>query len=120
MKRYLANRSVEVTEMEKEGTAVALDMLREGAVLLENKTFLPVQPGRKLALYGYGARNTVYGGLGAASIHIRKGMSIEEGLENAGFIITTKAYLDRYEAQIQAEEAAYYRKHPGTLWREDH
>ena len=109
MKQYLANRSVEPTDMEKEGAVVALEMLREGAVLLENKGFLPVQEGRKLALYGYGARNTVYGGLGAASIHIRKGVSIEAGLENNGFIVTTKSYLDRYEAQMQAEEDAYYR-----------
>ena len=109
MKRYLANRTAEVTDMERKGAAVALEMLREGVVLLENKGFLPMTPGRRLALYGYGARNTVYGGLGAASIHIRRGVSVEEGLEAEGFTVTTKAYLDRYQALMQAEEAAYYR-----------
>jgi len=109
MKRYLANRTADVTEMEREGAAVSLELLREGVVLLENRDYLPMTPGKRLALYGYGARNTVYGGLGAASIHIRKGVSVEEGLEREGFTVTTKAYLDRYQALMQAEEAAYYR-----------
>jgi len=36
MKRYLANRTADVTEMEREGAAVSLELLREGVVLLEN------------------------------------------------------------------------------------
>ncbi len=108
MKRYFAGTSADITERERAGNQVALDILREGIVLLENRDFLPIQPGKKLALFGYGARNSVYGGLGSASIHIREGISVEQGLEREGFAVTTKDYLDRYGLQMLEQERAYY------------
>ena len=49
-----------------------------------------------MALYGSGARRTVKGGTGSGEVNSRIFVSAEEGLEAAGFRITTKAWLDRY------------------------
>lgn len=109
MKKYFANKTPAVTDMEKQGAALASEVFAEGIVLLENRDFLPLVVGKNLALFGMGARNTLYGGLGAASIHIRHGISIEEGLETEGFRVMNKGYLDRRAAVLRAEEETYYR-----------
>lgn len=57
---------------------------------------LPVVPGR-IALYGSGARNTIKGGTGSGDVNVRHFVTIEEGLENAGFEITSKEWLDAYD-----------------------
>ena len=73
---------------------IALD----GAVLLENDGCLPIHTENgqvhKIALYGSGARMTVKGGTGSGDVNEREIVTIEQGLINAGFVITTKAWLD--------------------------
>ena len=49
-----------------------------------------------LALYGSGARRTVKGGTGSGEVNSRYSVTAEEGLEAAGFRITSKAWMDRY------------------------
>lgn len=77
-------------------------ILREAApecmVLLKSdgKSF-PLKHAGKLALYGSGARNTIKGGTGSGDVNVRHFTTIEEGLENAGFTITTKTWLKAYE-----------------------
>lgn len=77
-------------------------------VLLENHGVLPLERGRKIALYGYGARHTVTCGLGSASFTDREVISVEEGLRRVGMEIVSMHYLDDYTEMIQREEAAYY------------
>ena len=60
---------------------------------------LPVQPGR-VALYGSGARKTIKGGTGSGDVNVRHYVTIEEGLEKAGFEITSKNWLDAYDKVI--------------------
>ena len=57
---------------------------------------LPVSP-CKAALYGSGARRTIKGGTGSGDVNVRAFTTIEEGLEKAGFTITTKAWMDAYD-----------------------
>lgn len=70
----------------------------EGMVLLENNGILPLQlEGRKIALFGNGARHTVTGGTGSGEVNCRTNCTVEQGLERAGATVTTKAWLDRYD-----------------------
>lgn len=61
---------------------------REGIILLENKeNTLPLAGGTKINLFGYGSRDTVYGGSGSGSGDSSKNVTLEQGLTNAGFSV---------------------------------
>ena len=74
----------------------------ECAVLLKSDGAFPLDGPCRLALYGSGARRTIKGGTGSGEVNSRYSVNAEEGLEAAGFIITTKNWMDRYE-QIYAD-----------------
>ena len=63
--------------------------------LKRNDEFPINNPGRVL-LIGSGARLTIKGGLGSGDVESRFFTTCEEGLEKAGFIITTKEWLKQY------------------------
>ena len=71
--------------------------------LLENNGALPLAPGGRIALFGNGGRRTVKGGTGSGDVNSRFVVNIEQGLEEAGFQVTTGNWLDRCD---QAAEAA--------------
>lgn len=68
----------------------------ESIVLLKNDGLLPMRP-KRLALYGTGARKTIKGGTGSGDVSCYEVSTVEQGLENAGFAITTKNWLDRFD-----------------------
>lgn len=82
-----------VSELERRNSELALHVAEEGIVLLENNGALPLT-GKKIALYGAGARNTAKGGLGSGEVNNRRSISVEEGLKLYGFEITTQPWLD--------------------------
>ena len=88
---------------------LAYRMALEGIVLLENDGVLPTAPG-KVALFGAGARYTVKGGTGSGEVNERFSVSIEEGLEQAGFTVTTKSWLDRYDIMYRTARDQYGRR----------
>lgn len=110
MNQYYGLKLGNITKEEKEHWELVREIAARGMVLLENKGVLPLKAGSKVALYGYGARNTVTCGLGAASFQSRETVSIEEGLKRAGIEVLSGEYLDRYSEIIQAEEDVYYEK----------
>lgn len=60
----------------------------EGIVMLENKNqTLPLASGSKINLFGYGSRDTVYGGSGSGSGDSSNNITLEQGLTNAGFSV---------------------------------
>lgn len=88
----------------------------ECMVVLENRGVLPLAAPCRVALFGNGARQTVKGGTGSGDVNARFSVNIEEGLEAAGFTVTTKDWLDAqqaltrrchrdYLARIEAEAA---------------
>lgn len=98
----------EPTTLERENRALARRAAAEGFVLLKNEGgALPLQ-NKKIALYGMGARKTVKGGLGSGSVEERYNVSIEEGLKNAGYEITTQSWLDDYDAEYAATWQEYH------------
>ena len=70
----------------------------ECTLFLKRSGKLPLPGPGDIALYGSGARHTVKGGTGSGEVNSRFFTTVEKGLEEAGFRITTKDWLDRYDA----------------------
>ena len=72
--------------------ALARRAAAEGMVLLKNEDYtLPLARGSRVALFGAGATRTIKGGTGSGDVNERASVSIAQGLEDAGFAITTRA-----------------------------
>ena len=109
MKMKIRNKAAftdEVTPLEEENARVSYEAALEGIVLLENDGTLPIVPG-KVALYGAGAGMTIKGGTGSGEVNERHAVSILEGMEAAGFTVTTKNWLTRYEEEYRRGEEEY-------------
>ncbi len=89
--------TIQVQDFEKEHIETVRKLAPECMVLLKNNGLLPLKETGKLALYGSGARKTVKGGTGSGDVNVRHFVTVEEGLRNAGFTITTDGWLDGYD-----------------------
>ena len=87
---------------------IARRVAAEGIVLLKNDGILPMAPGC-VALYGAGARHTVMGGTGSGSVNCRPGVSIDQGLKNAGFTIASTPWLDALDAAYDQARSRWQR-----------
>lgn len=108
MKMKVRNKAAftdEITPLEKANQQVAYRAALEGIVLLENDGCLPIRPCR-VALYGAGAEMTIKGGTGSGEVNARHAVSILEGLENNGFTITSKPWIDGYRSVYKRAEEA--------------
>lgn len=98
----------EIQDYEKEHLAALRALAPECMVLLKKNGDFPLTAPCKIALYGSGARETVKGGTGSGDVNVRHYVTAEEGLENAGFTVTTKAWMDGYaEAKREAKRKFY-------------
>ncbi len=79
----------------------------ECMVLLKSDGGFPLQEPGPIALYGSGARRTIKGGTGSGDVNVRRFTTIEDGLQNAGFSITTDDWLDGYDQQWQIAHKAF-------------
>ena len=104
MSMIYATKDPAITQRERDHAALSRVMAEECMVLLENDGTLPLAAAGNLALYGNGARRTVRGGTGSGDVNVRSSVNIEQGLEDAGFTVTTKAWLDRQDAVAEAAE----------------
>ncbi|MCM1193119.1 MAG: glycoside hydrolase family 3 C-terminal domain-containing protein [Lachnospiraceae bacterium] len=77
-----------------EHTALVRTVSAEGMVLLKNNGVLPLKPGN-LALFGAGAGGTVYCGTGSGYVFTSHAVTVQEGLQNAGFTLTDTEWLRR-------------------------
>lgn len=107
MSKYFATTSPDISQREIDHMALSRSLAGECAVLLEYDGSLPIEEGSKIALYGNGARQTVKGGTGSGDVNSRTVVTIEQGLENAGYTITTKDWLSRYDQKRNDEKATY-------------
>ncbi|MBR0137595.1 MAG: glycoside hydrolase family 3 C-terminal domain-containing protein [Erysipelotrichaceae bacterium] len=77
-----------------------IDMLRpylgECCVLLKSDGSFPLDKPCRIACFGSGIRNTVKGGTGSGEVNSRYFVTVEEGLEKAGFTITNPDWSDRF------------------------
>ena len=107
MKTIHASRSPEISAVEQAHMDAVRSVAGECMVLLENDGTLPLGAPCKIALFGNGARETMKGGTGSGDVNSRFVVSIEQGLEEAGFTITTKAWLDAQEQAAKREKEAF-------------
>ena len=101
-----ASYSPDVTQREQENLAVAYIAACEAMVLLKNDGTLPFKT-KKIALYGPGASMTIKGGTGSGEVNERHSVTILEGLEDRGFEITTRSWIEDFEKYYAEAERAY-------------
>ena len=100
--------SPEVQEFEKEHLSTLRALAPECMVLLKKNGDFPLSSPCKIALYGAGARETIKGGTGSGDVNVRHYVTVEEGLENAGFTVTTKSWMEGYKAAREAVIQDFY------------
>lgn len=81
----------------------------ECTVLLRKDGHFPLPWAGKLALYGNGARKTIKGGTGSGEVNSRFFVNVEKGLSDAGFTLTTKEWLDAYDAVYCKAQKKFYK-----------
>ena len=99
---FAATTSDEVTAREQESSDFSCYAATQGMVLLENSGVLPIAKEGKVALFGGGVRHTVKGGTGSGAVNQRSTVNVEQGFEGAGYTVTTKDYLDAFDAKVAA------------------
>ena len=109
-KTYYASKDDKITEREIQNTQLARKLGGECVVLLKNDGTLPLKTTSNVALFGNGARNTIKGGTGSGDVNTRSNMNIEDGLKEAGFNVTTKAWIDRNQEKLMEEKAIFLKK----------
>ena len=107
MTKIFAPTDPAVSRMEEEHKALVRKLAPQGMVLLENDGTLPLAGPERIALYGRGARHTVRGGTGSGDVNARENVTVEQGLLNAGFTVTSGAWLDTLDRELEAAEAAH-------------
>ena len=110
MAKIYAAKNPEISAREIRNMNRCRNIAAQGMVLLENKGALPLKNVKTVAAFGGGVRRTIKGGIGSGDVNSRLVVNIEQGLEEAGLIVTTKEWLDQYDGICQkAQEAAFAR-----------
>ena len=75
-------------ETNEEAAEVAEEIMEDGIVLLKNESLLPLNETKKLNIFGWESINPAYGGSGSGGTNdLYDIVSLNQGLENAGFSI---------------------------------
>ncbi len=91
---------------ERKNLKIAYEAACESIVLLKNDGALPFE-GKKVAVYGAGASKTIKGGTGSGEVNERHSTTILEGMEQAGFEITTKTWIKDFENEYEKAEEGF-------------
>lgn len=98
-----------MNDYEKQHVEALREYLPECTVLLRNeKDFRVSQPG-KVALFGNGVRHTRKGGTGSGEVNSHYWNTVEKAFQERGFENTTCAWLDAYDAVLDASKKAFVR-----------
>ena len=109
MARLFATTNPDISKREERNMNRARKVASQGMVLLENNGVLPLKKEVKsIALFGNGARRTIKGGTGSGDVNSRFVVTVEQGLEDAGFTITTKGWMDAYDKLVEDARMAYF------------
>ncbi len=116
MAKIFATTDPEVSGREKRNMERTRRIAAEGMVLLENSGALPLEAdGRSLALFGSGVRHMVKGGTGSGDVNSRTVVNVEQAMEDAGFQIGTKTWLDRFDDDCTKWGKTYVAKYQAIL-----
>lgn len=109
MAHIFATADADISLREEKNMNRSLRIAADGMVLLENNGVLPFgKEIKKIALYGNGARHTIKGGTGSGGVNSRFEVTVEQGMESAGVIVTTKNWLKRYDEVLESARFRYY------------
>lgn len=115
---YTGSRTDAVSAREAENRRLARTAAAEGMVLLKNeRNVLPIPKGSSLALYGAGAEVTIKGGTGSGDVNSRDTVSIRQGLEQAGYRLTSAAWLDDFR-ETYRQARLDWREEVLTAWED--
>src|SRR4051812_36610423 len=90
MAAHAATTDPNPSPLELANAALSRTSATEGMVLLENRDrALPMARSGNVAVFGVGAYKTVKGGTGSGDVYNRYTVTVRQGLENAGYHITT-------------------------------
>ncbi len=104
----MATPTAAPTEREIKNAKRSGDIAAEGMVLLQNDGILPFSEEiRDIALFGSGARRTLIGGTGSGEVNVRNRISVEKGLEDEGYSVVSKDWLDEYDAAMDSARKVY-------------
>ena len=95
---------------EREHIELLRGHLADCAVLLKTNGAFPLLAPGKLAAYGSGVRRTVKGGTGSGEVNSRYFVTVERGLMEAGFTLTTGPWLDGYDRAYAQARTAFLKK----------
>ena len=104
---------------EREHLQVVKNAAAECTLFLKRDDSFPLDHAGKIAAYGAGVRNTVKGGTGSGEVNSRFYITIEQGLQNAGFSITSQTWLDAYE-QVKKEKFQEFVKELKSEAKKEH
>ncbi len=90
-------RIMKLEKHEQEHLEKIYSRMGECIVLLKKNGDFPLKEASEIALYGNGGRLTVKGGTGSGEVNSRFFVNCEEGLEDRGFTVRTKDWLDHYD-----------------------
>ena len=97
---------MELLDYEKEHLQRLRRGLSECTVLLQKNGAFPLERPGRIAAFGSGVRHTVKGGTGSGEVNSHFFVTIEQGLAEAGFSLTSGAWLDAYdEVLVKAKKA---------------
>lgn len=86
-----------MADYEQRHIATLRNNLAGCTVLLKKDGSFPLESPCTLAAYGSGVRRTIKGGTGSGEVNSRYSVSIEEGLQDAGFTLTGADWHTGYE-----------------------
>ncbi len=86
-----------MNQYEKDHLQTLRSSLSECCVLLKKDGAFPLDKPCRIAAYGSGVRHTIKGGTGSGEVNSRYFVTVEQGLLEAGFIVTTTDWLDAYD-----------------------
>ena len=102
-------------ETNEEAAEVAEEIMEDGIVLLKNESLLPLNETKKLNIFGWESINPAYGGAGSGGINdLYDIVSLNQGLENAGFSINQEL-VDFYNNYGADNPEMSIQKQSGTL-----
>lgn len=111
MAKLFATKNPDISPREERNMNRVRKVATQGMVLLENEGALPLSKDVKsIALFGNGARRTIKGGTGSGDVNSRFVVTVEQGLEEAGFSLTTKAWMDAYDKKVEDARLGYFTK----------
>ena len=101
---------MELLDHERKHLMALRPYLSECTVLLRSSGDFPLEKPCPIALFGNGARRTIKGGTGSGEVNSRFFVNVEDGLEQAGFSIVSKTWMDEYDRIRSDAKKAFVRR----------